>query len=534
MKNSDQANIKVDTPTNNKSLVLRHAVRDAIRFKFKNQTLAWALSLSMLPAAAIAQTAGTEAATPVNGAAESTQPAQNAQALGQQKSQQNRQRAGRETSSKNNPSATHKTSQQSSQQQWLTFIDSVLEQAKSSGEIKGQAHELRARRAETNAEQGDTGLNLVASYSDYPNGLGGGQSDADNLESYSELRLNYRLLDQILRKGDRVDAARYREQQAEILLKAQQSALAIELANESATAWAERFQRQALKRALTAIQSAKQKLELAANASMPEITNATLENEAQTLILHKEITSAFDRLSPFDSRAPQLPADYTALPLTAPDSQAIIRAAKHSTEAKILKLEANALEAEARSLSGNGVELDVYAGHVTQDRSGSEGVTAGSASDSGNQFGAVLTVPLGSEDSHRKKSRHWQSKARHEEARAAVESRQRELIQLRNQWSEAVSNLSRRTEQLRQEGRMLNQMQTRADHPGAGRAPQPWELNVAEARFWLRVADTWQARGEWAAHVLSWAVIDPKQFQASLNSGRKTNIHSLCAPIKDC
>lgn len=533
MHNSDQTNIAINKPAIAKTLILRQAIRDVLSFKFKKQSLAWALSISLSPAA-VAQPADAQPTSAAPGAAQATQPAQETQAeaprVAQGKHQSMAQEAARETPQKAKPSATHKTSQQ----QWLTFIDTVLEQAKSSGEIQGQAHELRSRRAETNAERGDTGLNLVASYSDYPNGLGGGQSDADNLESYSELRLNYRLLDQILRKGDRVDAARYREQQAEILVKASQSALAIELANESATAWSERFQRQALKRALTAIQSAKQKLELAANASMPEITNATLENEAQTLILHKEITSAFDRLSPFDSRAPQLPLDYTALPLTAPDSQAIIRAAKHSTEANILKLEANALEAEARALSGNGVELDVYAGHVSQDRSGSEGVTAGSASDSGNQFGAVLTVPLGSEDSHRKKSRHWQSKARHEEARAAVESRQRELIQLRNQWSEAVSNLSRRTEQLRQEGRMLNQMQTRADHPGAGRAPQPWELNVAEARFWLRVADTWQARGEWAAHVLSWAVIDPKQFRASLNSGMKTNIHSLCAPIKDC
>lgn len=422
----------------------------------------------------------------------------------------------------------------SSQQQWLMFIDSILEQAKSSGDIQGRAHELRALRAETDAERGDTGLSLVASYSDYPNGLGGGQSDADNLESYSELRLNYRLLDQILRKGGRVDAAKFREKQAEILVKAQQSAVAIELANESAVAWSEGFQRQALKRALSAIQAAKRKLELAAGASMPEITNATLENEAQTLILHKEITSAFDRLSPFDSRAPQLPADYTALPLTAPDSKAIIRAAKTSTEAKILELEAQALQAEARSFSGNGVELDVYAGHVSQDRGGDTGVTAGSASDSGNQFGAVLTVPLGSEDSHRKKSRNWRAKARQEEARAAVELRQRELIQLRNQWSEAVSNLSRRTEQLRQESRILNRMQTRAKHPGSGQAPQPWELDVAEARFWLRVADIWQARGEWASHVLSWAVIDPKQFKAALNAGHKTDIHSLCAPIKNC
>ncbi len=418
-------------------------------------------------------------------------------------------------------------------QRWLNFITQIRELAQQSYRTTAQELMLKSREADVAAERGDTGLSLSASYSDYPDGLGGDVSNGtanDSLEQYSDVRLNYSLLDQLLRKSSRVDAAKARLHQAEYLVSEQHEAASVELARGSAIAWSEKYQYQALSQALSHIQSAKKKLKLSAEASMPEITEATLANEAEALILHNEITSAFDSLSPFEPSAPKLPEDYTVLPQRAPGSDDIIRLANRSSEAKTLELEAEALEEEAESFRGNGVDLDLYAGQVYQRRGGG----AGTDREDGAQFGAVLTIPLGANDYYEGKSRKWQAQARRREAADALLQRQRELIELRNDWSQSVAALSRTTERMRQQNRILTQMRQRASQPGSGRAPHPWQIDVETARFWLRVADTWRERGEWLANVLAWSVVEPEYLVDRFRDSNLAQENAICAPLYEC
>jgi hypothetical protein len=418
-------------------------------------------------------------------------------------------------------------------QQWLSFITQIRHLSQQSYRTNAEELELEARRAALASERGDLGLNLSASYADYPDGLGGninnGTGTDDSLEQYSDVRLNFQLLDQLLRKGSRVDAAKARLRQAEYRVTEQNTEAATELARGAAIAWAEKHQYQALSEALDAIQAAKKKLKLSAEASMPEITEATLANEAEALILHNEITSAFDSLSPFEPSAPRPPIDYTVLPQRAPGSDDIVRLANNAPQAKILEFEAQALKEDAESYRGNGVNLDVYAGQVFQRR----GVNGDDAED-GPQVGAVLTIPLGGSDYYQGKALRYQAEARRREAADALLQRQRELIDLRNQWSQSVAALSRATERMRQQSRILQQMRTRASQPGSGRAPHPWQIDVETARFWLRVADTWRERGEWLANVMTWAVSEPDYLASNFRESNLASENAICAPLYEC
>lgn len=423
-----------------------------------------------------------------------------------------------------------------SAQAWLSFISQIRNISQQSYRSSAQELELKARKAALAAERGDTGLTLSASYTEYPDGLGGNVNSGttvgnENLEQYSDVRLTYQLLDQVLRRGSRVDAAKARLKQAEFLVAEENISAASELAQGAAIAWSEKYQYQALSEALTHIQAAKKKLKLSAEASMPEITEATLANEAEALILHNEITSAFDSLSPFEPSAPKPPEDYSVLPLRAPGSDDIVRLANHSSEAKVLELEAKALEEDADSYSANGIMLDIYAGQVFQQRGGGVG---GQDAEDGPQVGAVLTIPLGANDYYEGKSLRWQAEARRREAADALLVRQRELIELRNEWSLSVAALSRATERMRQQNRILTQMRQRAAQPGSGRAPHPWQLDVENARFWLRVAETWRERGEWLSNVLTWAVVEPDYLASQFRKSNYSRENAICAPLYEC
>lgn len=221
------------------------------------------------------------------------------------------------------------------------------------------------------------------------------------------------------------------------------------------------------------------------------------------------------------------------LPQRAPGSDDIVRLANRSTEAKILQLEATALDEEAESFRGNGVDLDLYAGQVYQSR----GAGAGGASSDrqeGAQFGAVLTIPLGANDHYQGKSRKWQAQARRQEAADALLRRQQELIELRNDWSQSVAALSRSTERMRQQNRILTQMRQLAGQPSSGRAPHPWQIDVEAARFWLRVADTWRERGDWLANVLAWSVVEPEYLVDRFRDSNLAQENALCAPLYEC
>lgn len=427
---------------------------------------------------------------------------------------------------------TGKSEGDQTSRQWMDFITKIRELAEQSHVASAYDMDVKARSADLASERTDLGLSLSASYTEYPDGLGGNSGNINNedLQQYSDIRLNFDLLDQLIRRSSRVDAAKARVRQARHELNQQHELASIELARSAAIAWAEKHQYEALTQALENIQRAKRRLKLSATASMPEITEATLQNEAEVLILHSEITSAFDGLSPFAPTAPPVPEDYTVLPQRAPGTDDIVRLANSSHEAKVLDAEAEALREQAQSLRGNGVELSVFAGHTFQER----GVNSSADREDGSLYGVTLTIPLGANQHYQSKSRNWESQARNQEAADALLRRQNNLIQLRNDWSKSVAALSRAIERMRQQNRLLNQMEQRASQPAAGQAPQPWQIDIESAKFWLRVANTWEERGRWMGNLLAWSVMEPDYLQDRFTNSNLNAENSICAPLYEC
>lgn len=418
------------------------------------------------------------------------------------------------------------------QQQWTEFIAKIRKLAEESYIASAYEMDISARQAQLNSERTDLGLSLSAGYTDYPDGLGGGTSNnnIENLDQYSDVRLNFDLLDQLVRKSSRVDEAKARVRQAKHQLNQQRELAAIEFARSAAIAWAEKRQYQALTHALEDIQRAKRRLKLSATASMPEITEATLQNEAEALILHSEITSAFDGLSPFAPTTPPVPDDYTVLPQRAPGSDDIVRVANESHEAKLLEAQAEALREQSQSLRANGIDLSVFAGHVFQERN----INNSADREDGPMYGVTLTIPLGANQYFESRSLNIESQARDQEAADALLRRQKSLIQLRNDWSKSVAALSRSIERMRQQSRLLKQMRQRASQPASGQAPHPWQVDIESAKFWLRVANTWEERGRWMSSLLAWSVIEPDYLVGRFTESHFKADNAICAPIYEC
>tara|TARA_R110000822_G_scaffold77425_13_gene185947 strand:- start:12720 stop:14333 length:1614 start_codon:yes stop_codon:yes gene_type:complete len=412
---------------------------------------------------------------------------------------------------------------------WLVFLSELKRVAQKSPEIEAGSVRLEAERENSHAERGDLGLSLSASHTRYPGG-GGAQNSGSftSLEEYSEARLSLDLMHLLARRGAKIDSAEATAQQVEYELELAAVASSSRLLEDTVTVWSLKFRREALKNALVKIDSANRKLKISEDAGMPEITKATPSNVAEAIILKSSISNNLKAISPLIPDVPNLPPYFLSLPSTPPDADRIYQIALKNPGTKSLQSKARAFQHQARSLRGNGFEFSVHGGYVVQE------VGDIGATEEGTQYGATMVLPLGSRDSHKRKAAELQARAAQFDAQAAIRSSQDSLVDLRDEWSRSLAVLNQAQEDLRQQARLLETMERRAASPQSGRAPEPWEVEIQSAKFWVSVAKTWEQRAEWMKNVLTWGLIDPEYIIQEAMPTNPEISHSLCAPLSSC
>ncbi|GAB3382303.1 TolC family protein [Spongiibacter taiwanensis] len=413
---------------------------------------------------------------------------------------------------------------------WLLFLEELREVAKDSPEMQAEAARLDAKKEGLYAERGDLGLDFSLSHTRYPEGSGSqsGGGGFTALEEYSEARLSLDLMHLLARRGSKIDSAKAKVEGAEAELNLKATEATVRLMRDAVTAWTYQYRREALNNALHNIESANDKLRLSERAGLPEITKATPTKVAEAIILRSEIENNLQAISPLIPNIPNLPTDFSVLPLTPPDGDAIFKLATQDMKAQVMKSESLAYKEEAESLRGNGVQLSVYGGFVEQK------VRTGAGTEDGPVYGAQLTVPLGSNQHHLRKAAEFEAHAAKLGALAAVRDSQRTLVELRDHWAAAVARLNQAQENMRQQAALLEKMNRLADSPGAGRAPEPWEVDMQAAAFWNAVADVWQKRAEWIKDALTWGLLSPEYLQMNARSPNPEGSQSLCAPYGAC
>src|SRR5699024_1350219 len=120
------------------------------------------------------------------------------------------------------------------------------------------------------------------------------------------------------------------------------------------------------------------------------------------------------------------------------------------------------------------------------------------------------------------------------EAKAAVVKQNRYLRRLRQQWASDVADLKAAEASMQRQATLLHKMHVRAQHPASGKAPEPWELDLQSAKFWLSVGKVWNKRRQWVQDTLVWALYDPDYLRQFVRSGNANAVPSLCAPLTSC
>lgn len=423
-----------------------------------------------------------------------------------------------------------------SEAQWVVFLEKLRELAMASPGIMAESSLLEAEKQNYYAERGDLGLNLSVSHTRFPDSSG---SEIDNggaseLEEYSEARLSLDLMHLFARRGSAVDSARARVESAEYEMALKANQAAVSLMEDAVISWAYRYRREALRNALSGVEGAKRKLRLSESASMPEITKATPVKVAEAIILYSEVKNKLDAISPLVPNIPNPPGDFSVLPLTPPSGDAINQLANQDLNAQMLRAESVAYAEEAESLRGNGMALSIFGGYVERKSSPTEIDTEASANSSGPQYGVQLNIPLGSRQYHQRRAAEYQAHAATLGANAAVRSSQRALVRLRDQWAESVARLNQAQENMRQQATLLSQMNRRAQSPGSGRAPEPWEVDMQETAFWNAVAEVWEERAQWMQNALTWGLLNPEYLSTHSREPDPESSYTLCAPYGAC
>ncbi|MDN5874613.1 MAG: hypothetical protein L0H29_09575, partial [Sinobacteraceae bacterium] len=389
----------------------------------------------------------------------------------------------------------------------------------------------KAASAEVDARQGDLGLDMTASFTDYPNGAGSGTATNNtftNLRQYGELRLNWQILGFFTRRPGRVDSARAQAEQRHYQnqidkLQVQQAILIQQVA-----AWASAYQHKALERGRTHAEAARHKIGLAHSAPTAHITGTTLQQVRSAAEISQQIRSALAGLPQVAPQGPQLPTDYSALPLQPPSAGTAADIARKAPQVLRHRALARADSALARSYWGNGVKLGVYGGYIVQQRMDQNGVQ------NGPEAGLKLTVPIGSEVHNKRAAAQWRAKAEQQQAKASIRKRTRYMQQLRKQWLRDAAALQADKAAMKRSFGRLHTMNLRAKHSAAGIAPEPGTLSMQTAKFWLLVSQVWKARAKWMTDALTWGLIDPTLFRHTRQSGSSTSVRSLCAPLDSC
>lgn len=425
----------------------------------------------------------------------------------------------------------------SSTGEWVSYLQQLQRYVSQQPEVASQQALVNASKAQVRAQQGNLGLNLGLTYNDYPQGAGASVSGAGtgtstggsftNLRQYGEGRLSWGVLDFFARRPGLIDNARATESQHRSDFEAAEIQTEQSLIADEVAAWAASPARKALKRGLQRATHAKAKLGLAAEASMANITHATPQRVTEALTLYSQLRSALAALPEAIPNAPTVPTDFSVLPLHAPPFGAVQKIAGNSPQAASYRAQADAASGEARSYWGNGVHLDVYGGYITEKRQGS-------GFKSGPELGASLTIPIGSTDHDKTVAAQWRAKAESLDAQAAIIQQQRQLYQLRQQWASDAASMEAAEASMQRQATLLSKMKIRARYPKSGVAPEPWQLDMQAARFWLSVGEVWDKRRQWVQDTLIWAIYDPGYLQSAARRSNPNVIHSLCAPLASC
>lgn len=412
---------------------------------------------------------------------------------------------------------------------WRGYLQKLQHYVEKQPSVAAEKARSKAAHANVAAEEGDLNLKLTGSYSYYPNGVGTSSSGSfTNLKQRAEGRLSWGLLGFLSRRPGRIQHAKASAKQHKSEARVARLKTEKALLEEEIARWAATPERKALKRALRKASDAKSKLGLAHQSSLVQVTGATSERVTTALNLYSRIHSRLATLPRSKAESPPVPKNYSVLPLHPPQLKSIQEMAKNSARAKSYRAQSRAAEGKAQSFWGNGIDLNVYGGYISEKRK-----DVGKFK-SGPEVGLKLTIPIGTNYADKGSAAEWTAKAKKLEAKAAIARQGRYLHQLRNQWVSDAANLKAAAAAMQRQATLLHKMKLRAEHPASGKAPEPWELDLREAKFWLSVGKVWNNRRQWVQDTLTWALYNPDYLQQASRAGNANAVNSLCAPLSSC
>lgn len=430
---------------------------------------------------------------------------------------------------RNQSNSQNSATMQSSSGKWDSYLHNLHQYVSQQPEVAAQQARVNAGQSDVSAQEGNLGLKADVNYEDYPNGVGTSSGGSfTNLRQRGEARLSWGLLDFFARRPGRIEQAKGTENQHRYDAKTAELQTEQTLISDEVAAWAASPARKALKRGLQRAMDAKTKLGLAAKASMANITHATPQRVTEALTVYSQIRSRLAALPQTVPNAPTVPTDFSVLPLHAPRIAVIKRIAKNAPQVESYRAQAKSASGKAQSYWGNGVRLNVFGGYITEKRQGSTGFK------SGPEYGAGLTIPIGTTNHDKANAAQWRAKADSLDAKAAVIKQRRQLFQLRQQWSSDAASMEAAEADMQRQATILNKMKVRAKYPKSGKAPEPWQLDLQAAKFWLSVGKVWDQRRQWVQDTLTWALYDPSYLQTYARPSNPNAIHSLCAPLSSC
>jgi len=416
-------------------------------------------------------------------------------------------------------------------QPWLAYLQTLESQVRAGSAVQSAQAGVKANQVSVSAQTGDVDLSLDASYTDYPNGAGTGSNGSfTDLQQRGEIRASWGLLDFFGRRPGRIDNAQahVKAARADMAYTRQDNEQA--LISRSVTAWTANYQQQALQNAMQDVNSVNHALdELQNHVLNTRLTNAVTLASSQALELQSKIEQGLASLPVQDKSLPAPPSSYWVLPLNAPAATQIKQIAHADLRAQKLRYQSKAFDAQSRAYWADDFHFKIYGGYVRQklrDQSGSR---------NGPELGANLSIPIGGAGSGERANAHWQARQLALAAQAAVEQQGLLLQQMRQQWTQSKANLHSQTVLISREAQQINQMLQRYSADIGSNSPEPWQVRLEGARFWLAVAETWQTRGQWIETVLAWSVFDDNDYlKAHVSSAPAAGLDSLCAPLEKC
>lgn len=418
----------------------------------------------------------------------------------------------------------------SSARPWLAYMQKLEAQAQQTPAVQSALAGVKAEHGAVSARTGDRDLSLDANYTDYPNGAGTGTNGSfTNLQQRGEIRASWGMLDFFGRRPGRIASAKAQVQAAQANVAYTRQDRQGSLVNISVAQWSAHHQREALRHALSDLHNANQALDKLQNhslsTSLAETVNAASD---RALKLQAQIEQRLASLPAPDHTLPLPPASYWTLPEQPPSESDLTRVAKHTPLAAKLQAQSQSFDAQTRAHWAQNFKFKIYGGYVH------EKVRNESGYQNGPEVGASLSIPIGGGGGGSRANAHWQAQQKALAAKAAIQQQQQQLRQLRQQWTQAISNLKSQTDLLRHQAKRVNILHQRYVTGAGAKTPEPWQLQIQKAEFWSSVAATWRVRGQWIQAVLDWSVYDPGYLRQHASAHVPPASKGLCSPLPQC